>query len=254
MARLLTADTGPLADFSDWFTGIELAGRLLHALTLTGGLTRGLRAVLAHHIVFAWNRLGLTYSEQHFLTDPAREAIMGTTHAAAADHLRDTLVDRLREQGAVRTEAVEAALRAVPRELFVPHVALETAYADEPIYTKTDATGMSISAASQPTIVALQLEQLAVRPGQRVLEAGAGTGVNAAYLADLVGEQGHVITIDVDDDIVAGARKALTSAAVTNVEVVLGDSAVGYAQCAPYDRIIATVGVGDLPLAWLDQL
>lgn len=256
VARLLTADphSGLLAAYSSWVTGIEAAGRRLHALSLTGRLTRGLRAVLSHHIIFAWNRLGLTYTEQHLLTELAREAIMGTTVDTTTDRLRNALVERLRDQGTVITAPVEAALLAVPREVFVPHVPLESAYADEPIYTKLDADGVSISAASQPTIVALQLEQLAVRSGHRVLEAGAGTGVNAAYLAHLAGEHGHVTAIDVDDDIVTGARVSLAAAGVKNVAVLLGDGAAGHPAGAPYDRIIATVGIGDLPLAWLDQL
>ncbi|MGN9813430.1 methyltransferase domain-containing protein [Micromonospora sp. BQ11] len=91
---------------------------------------------------------------------------------------------------------------------------LEQAYADSPVYTKTDGRGASISAASQPRIVAMMLEQLDARPGHRVMEAGAGTGYNAALLAAIVGDTGRVVTIDVDDDLVEGARKHLAAAGV----------------------------------------
>jgi protein-L-isoaspartate(D-aspartate) O-methyltransferase len=164
------------------------------------------------------------------------------------------LTDRLRQAGIIRTPAVEAAIRAVPRHLFLPGVPLEQAYADNPIYTKHDAAGASISAASQPGIVATMLEQLAPAPGDRILEIGAGTGYNAALLATMVDEAGRVIAIDVDEDLVDGARKHLVAAGISNAEIVLGDGALGYAEAAPYDRAIATVGAYEVPTVWLDQL
>jgi protein-L-isoaspartate(D-aspartate) O-methyltransferase len=171
-----------------------------------------------------------------------------------ADRLRDALVDQLAAAGTVRVPAVEAALRAVPRHVFVPDASLPRAYADDVVQTKLDADGVPISAASQPSIVAVMLEQLAVEPGDRVLEIGAGTGYNAALLAHLAGEDGSVVTLDVDDDIVHGARVALAQAGYPDVSVIRGDGALGYAPSAPYDRIIATVGARDIPLAWQDQL
>lgn len=100
----------------------------------------------------------------------------------------------------------------------------------------------------------MMLEQLDVQPGQKILELGAGTGFNAGLLGYLVGETGHVTTIDVDEDIVAGARGGLAAAGIHNVEVILGDGAVGHTPNAPYDRIEATVGAHGVPHAWLDQL
>ncbi|MDT3395295.1 methyltransferase, FxLD system [Streptomyces sp. B1866] len=172
---------------------------------------------------------------------------------ASAAELRGKLADRLRGQP-VRTPAVEAALRGVPRHLFLPGVPLEAAYADEPVYTKQDGSGASISAASQPRIVAMMLEQLQLGPGHRVLELGAGTGYNAALMAAIAGETGRVTTVDVDEDLVEGARKNLAAAGVATVDVVLGDGAHGHPEAAPYDRIIATVGAYETPMAWLDQL
>jgi protein-L-isoaspartate(D-aspartate) O-methyltransferase len=94
----------------------------------------------------------------------------------------------------------------------------------------------------------MMLEQLAVRPVDSVLEIGAGTGYNAALLATLTGPGGHVTTIDVDDDLVDGARRHLAAAGITNVNVVLG-----FPPAAPFDKIIATVGAFEVPAAWLDQ-
>ncbi|WP_046766809.1 methyltransferase, FxLD system [Jiangella alkaliphila] len=168
--------------------------------------------------------------------------------------LRRRLADRLRSTGAARTAPVDAALGEVPRHLFLPNVPIEQAYSDQPVATKHDAAGAAISAASEPTIVTTMLEQLGVEPGHRILEIGAGTGYNAALLAHLTGDHGHVTTMDVDEDIVTAARAHLAAAGVGNVTVRLGDGALGHPDAAPYDRIIATVGAWDLPVTWRRQL
>ncbi|TDC61969.1 methyltransferase, FxLD system [Streptomyces hainanensis] len=177
-----------------------------------------------------------------------------TCHETDAERLRDALVDRIRADGHARASAVEDALRTVPRHLFVPDASLGDAYANAPVHIKYGGDGRSISCASQPGVVALMLDQLDVRPGDRVLELGAGSGYNAALLAHLVGEAGHVITLDVDDDLVEGARAHLAAAGISDVRVVTRDGALGYVEGAPYERIIATVGAHGVPHAWLRQL
>ncbi|MGW4799130.1 methyltransferase domain-containing protein [Nonomuraea sp. NPDC004297] len=149
---------------------------------------------------------------------------------------------------------VAAAMLAVPRHLFVPGVEPEAAYRDEPIVTKRDAEGRPISSSSQPAIMATMLGQLGVRPGHRVLEIGAGTGYNAALLARLAGPGGRVVSLDLDADIVQRAREHLSTAGAGGVEVRCLDGAGGCPELAPYDRLIATVGVWDLAPAWLAQL
>ncbi|HEY0696468.1 MAG TPA: methyltransferase, FxLD system [Micromonospora sp.] len=183
------------------------------------------------------------------------DAMSGTADADDdPERLRQALVDELRGHGVLWSPAVEAALRAVPRHLFVPAVPVRAAYANDVVPTKRDERGLAVSAASQPSIVALMLEQAEVRPGQRVLEIGAGTGYNAALLAYLVGGTGSVTTVDVDADIVEGARTALAHAGYGRVDVVPGDGALGHPAGAPYDLVIATVGAWDVPAAWLAQL
>ncbi|MFD9441025.1 methyltransferase, FxLD system [Streptomyces sp. NPDC060006] len=287
MRKLMTADAhslcrpgGPLHAHEEWVTAFERAGATLADLAGRGALTRGLRAVIAHHVIFHANRAGLLRDDQSALSHIAREVVMGTsdntaspdvanagvdsvsvvntdtiaTPAADAERLRNALVDQLRTDGHARTTAVEAALRTVPRHVFVPEASLEDAYANAPVHIKYDTDGTSISCASQPGVVALMLDQLDVQPGGRVLELGAGTGYNAGLLAHLVGESGHVTTLDVDDDLVDGARAHLAAAGITNVQAVTRDGALGYAEGAPYDRIIATVGAHGVPHAWLRQL
>ena len=159
------------------------------------------------------------------------------------------MVERLQGLGLASDAAVAEAMRTVPRHRFVPD-----AYANTPVHVKHTADGTSISCASQPSVVARMLDQLDVGPGHRILELGTGTGYNAALLAHLVGSTGRVTTIDVDDDLVEGARAHLGAAGYRHVDTVLGDGALGHPEAAPYDRIIATVGAHAIPQEWLDQL
>ena len=122
----------------------------------------------------------------------------------AADRARARLVDGMRDSGRLCSAAVEEAFRAVPRHLFLPGVPLARAYADEAVATQA-VDGVTTSSASQPSMMAIMLAQLDLRPGHRVLEIGAGTGYNAALMARLVGPQGHVVSVDIDADLVDGA-------------------------------------------------
>jgi protein-L-isoaspartate(D-aspartate) O-methyltransferase len=132
------------------------------------------------------------------------------------------LVDCLKAGGSLRAAAVEAAFRSVPRHVFLPDVAIENVYTDRAFPTK-HADGRPISSSSQPAIMAIMLEQLGLQPGQRVLEIGAGTGYNAALMAQIVGPGGHVVTIDIDDDLVLLARQHLATAGFDRVDVRCAD-------------------------------
>ncbi|WP_243726038.1 methyltransferase domain-containing protein [Actinomadura rubrisoli] len=96
------------------------------------------------------------------------------------------------------------------------------------------------------------LDALALRPGMRVLEVGTGTGYNAALLAELTGAE-NVTTVEVDPSLADHARRALEDAGYP-VTVVTGDGMRGYRHNAPYDRIIVTAAVREVPYAWVEQL
>ena len=98
------------------------------------------------------------------------------------------------------------------------------------------------------------LQQLRVEPGMRVLEIGAGTGYNAALLAELVGPSGAVTTVDIGEEIAAEARGRLASAGYPRVAVIAADGAAGWPPNAPYDRIELSVGASDITPAWYEQL
>jgi protein-L-isoaspartate(D-aspartate) O-methyltransferase len=149
---------------------------------------------------------------------------------------------------------VAGALRSVPRHLFLPGVPPEKAYSDEAIVTKRGPDGLPVSSSSQPALMATMLDQLALVPGHRVLEIGAGTGYNAALIRHIVGPSGNVVSIDIDQDTVEAAREHLAAAGYPDITVLCRDGAEGAAEHAPFDRLIATVGLSDVSPAWLAQL
>lgn len=171
---------------------------------------------------------------------------------------RNDLADELVSKGYLRTATVEAAFRAVPRHLFVPEVGSERAYRDEVIPIEVPGGGEEVtSSASQPAIVAQMLEQLAVEPGDRILEVGAATGYNAALMAHLVGEGGHVVTVEIEEPLARRASESLAAVLAEgfgSVEVVNADGGLGHPQGAPYDRIIVTAAAPDIVPAWREQL
>ncbi|HYW52907.1 MAG TPA: methyltransferase domain-containing protein [Dongiaceae bacterium] len=169
------------------------------------------------------------------------------------DELRRQLVRQLRERGAVRTERVGAAFARVPRHVFVPDVPAEDVYLDRSIAVKLQ-NGVPVSSSSQPAIMAEMIEMLALGGGEHVLEIGAGTGYNAAVLAEIVGPAGSVVTIDVDDELLRAARRHLDDAGYPQVRTVCADGVHGDPSAAPFDRIVATVGVDAIPAAWIAQL
>lgn len=173
--------------------------------------------------------------------------------ARAALVARTALVDALTASGRIRSPAVEDAFRSVPRHLFLPDATLDTAYADDAIAVQR-VEGVATSSASQPSMVAIMLEQLDLRPGMRVLEIGAGTGWNAALMARIVGPTGAVTTVDIDPHLVDSAGRHLAAAGVTDVRLRSGDGVLGVPDGAPYDRIVLTVGSDDVWPAWIEQL
>jgi protein-L-isoaspartate(D-aspartate) O-methyltransferase len=174
--------------------------------------------------------------------------------------LRRKLVEKLKLSGVLTDPRVEAAMITVPRHTFAPWLTLERAYANEAhaLPGACHVPGASFespaSTISQPAAVALMLQEADLKPGQNVLEIGAGSGYNAALIAQIVGPRGRVTTLDIEGWVVASARTHLAAAGVTNVKVVLQDGGLGFAPHAPYDRIVATVGAWEIPPAWFDQL
>ncbi|WP_329430154.1 methyltransferase, FxLD system [Streptomyces anthocyanicus] len=282
MRRLMNADAAlrPAAEpgWVERVVAFEDAGRCLRRLAADGRLIRGIRGVIAHHAIFAFNRAGVSADVQaatallgRHVAFSTGEGDVSTRTSAPADpslprmetsvtpvtdpsQLCEALAQRLVDSGHLRSKAAIDAFRTTDRHAFLPGVDLESAYKEDAVPIKHDEHGEMISCISAPSIVATQLEQLGAQPGHKVLEAGAATGYNAALLGKIVSPGGQVWTLDVDQDLVAGASRHLAEAGVDNATVVMADGAAGLPEHAPYDRIIFTVGAGDVPVKILDQL
>jgi protein-L-isoaspartate(D-aspartate) O-methyltransferase len=199
----------------------------------------------------------------------------------AARAARERLVAALRATGALRSPAVARAFQTVPRHRLLEEFwtvprrerpwagpsgpgrridpqrpdadVLALAYLDDALITRVR-DGRPTSSTSQPSLMAHMLEALALRPGMRVLEIGAGIGYNAALLAEIVGDQRLVTSVDIDADLVAQAQRLLAAAGYGDITVVAGDGSDGWAARGPYDRIVATVECPDVAPAWVSQL
>lgn len=167
--------------------------------------------------------------------------------------LQRRLVDELIEKKFIKTREVEEAFLTVQRHLFLPGVDLEKVYSNTAIVTKWDGK-IPLSSSSEPAVYAIMLEQLELKEGLKILEIGAGTGFNAALMAQITSEKGKVITVDIDKDITDSARVNLNGAGFSHVNAICKDGSSGYAPEAPYDRIIITAGVWDINPEWFNQL
>ncbi|MGW5512592.1 methyltransferase, FxLD system [Streptomyces albogriseolus] len=178
---------------------------------------------------------------------------MTVNQTPTADQLRNRLVDEILAEHRMPAD-VERAMRTVPRDAFLPGLDLKNAYTDQAVTIKDNpGKPLPLSCASVPSVVAMMLEQLDARTADDVLEIGAGTGYNAALLAELA-NRGSVTTVDIDPDVALHARTRLNANGYEHVTVIERDGLLGAPENAPYDRIIATVGVWDIPATWWDQL
>ncbi|RFU40839.1 methyltransferase domain-containing protein [Actinomadura logoneensis] len=182
-------------------------------------------------------------------------------------------------------EAWAEAAHAVPRERFIPAVALVGALPDDPaswidrdldpagwlraVYSDVaigvqlndgaldikdkpgDPFAVATSSCSAPSLVFAMLELLAPAKGDVVLEIGTGTGWTAGLLASLLGENG-VVSVEIDPAIAAQARANLQSVGLMP-SVIVGDGALGHPERAPYDRVHVTCGVTRIPYEWVGQ-
>jgi len=145
----------------------------------------------------------------------------------------------------VRDPRVLAAMRDVPRHLFVPPDLQRQAYADRPLPIGDDQT------ISQPYIVALMTELARPRASDRALEVGTGSGYQAAVLSRLVS---HVYTVEIVEPLARGAEQRLKKLGYANVTVRAGDGYAGWPDMAPFDIIMVTAAPDHVPAPLVAQL
>jgi protein-L-isoaspartate(D-aspartate) O-methyltransferase len=160
---------------------------------------------------------------------------------------RAKMVEDLRGDGYLRSDAVIAAMGKVERHLFVPDEMRESAYEDCP---QPIGFNQTISA---PHMVAIMTELLDVQPASRILEIGTGSGYQAAILSELA-HRGKVVTVERVPELVEHVRKVFSSGGYVNVDVRIGDGSLGFPEYAPYDRIIVTAAAPAVPPSLVRQL
>lgn len=151
---------------------------------------------------------------------------------------------QLRARGISDPRVLDAFLR-VPRHEFIPEPYRDRAYDDHPLPIGDAQT------ISQPYIVAIMLEALELKPTDKVLEVGTGSGYVTALLAELTAQ---VYSVERHPALAAEAQRALTTLGYTNVEIVIGDGTAGLPAYAPYDAIIVSAATSEVPPALVSQL
>lgn len=159
--------------------------------------------------------------------------------------LRRRMVDLQLRDRSIVDERVLGAMARVLRHEFAPEPYRTQAYEDHPLPI---AEGQTIS---QPYIVALMLEALALSASDKVLEVGTGSGYVTALLAEMVSQ---VISIERHEVLADSARNLLGAMGYANVRIIVGDGSRGFPESAPYDAILVSAAAPELPQQLVDQL
>lgn len=140
------------------------------------------------------------------------------------------------------------AFKDVDRSIFVHDEFKPFAYEDTPLPLLRGKT------ISQPTTVMIMTSALELKPGEKILEVGTGSGYQAAIIAKILGDKGKVVTTEVIPELVVESRKNLKKAGIKNVVVIEQDGTKGILDEAPFDKIIITAACAKLPDPLIDQL
>jgi protein-L-isoaspartate(D-aspartate) O-methyltransferase len=168
----------------------------------------------------------------------------------------DKLIDNLVKQGIIRTPKIAQVLHTIPRSKFLPPDTQAYSCQDTPLNI---GFGQSISA---PHMVAIINEALKLAVGHKVLEVGSGSGWQAATMSELVtsiesprSEWGHIFTVEIIPALADQSRKNIRNTGYGDrVTIINADGSKGYPEKAPYDRIVVTAAVPDIPPPLLEQL
>ena len=158
---------------------------------------------------------------------------------------REAMIERQIASRGIRDPKILEAFRSVPREEFLSGEYRDLAYGDHPLPIEA---GQTIS---QPYIVALMIQAAEIKPGDQVLEVGAGSGYAAAVMSRIAGQ---VTAIERQPDLVKVAQERMQRLGLDNVRIVEGDGTRGWEPEAPYDAILAAASGSHVPPQWVEQL
>ena len=158
---------------------------------------------------------------------------------------REAMVERQIESRGITDPKILEAFRAVPREAFISEEYADLAYGDHPLRIEA---GQTIY---QPYIVALMIKAAEIKPGDKVLEVGAGSGYAAAVISRIAGK---VVAIERQRELVKIAQQRIARLGYDNVKIVEGDGTRGCPEEAPFDAILAAASGSHLPPQWVEQL
>lgn len=163
----------------------------------------------------------------------------------------EDLVNFLIKDGYLKSPLVIDAFKKIDRGNFVTQENKGMAYENTALPIGKKQT------ISQPLVVAFMLELLEPKAGERVLEIGSGSGWNTALIAELIGENGKIFSVERIEELHNFAKNNLGKYGFAEkgiIELILGDGSRGYEAGAPYDRIIAAASAEEIPQTWKDQL
>ncbi len=163
--------------------------------------------------------------------------------------MNSALVRYLVDSGKLKTPKIIEAFEKVPRHLFVTQEHINEAYIDEPLPLIEGTT------IPQPSVMAIMLEELELKEGDKVLEIGTGSGWGTALISYCVGSKGLVISLEGDMFVAGFAKKNLQKIkGVENIEIFIADGSGGYERRSPYDKIIYGTAMPNIPINVLRQL
>lgn len=178
--------------------------------------------------------------------------ILSLTHCQNKKNPADSLAQAKKEMieqqlkwRQINNAAVLKAMEKVPREKFVPESLASLAYSDRPLPIGEEQT------ISEPYVVAFMTQALELKPTDKVLEIGTGSGYQAAILAELAHE---IYTIEILPDLAAAAEKRLATLGYQNIHVKAGDGYLGWPEQSPFDAIVLTASPDRVPQPLMDQL
>lgn len=161
------------------------------------------------------------------------------------------LIDSLIEQEWLKTSRIIEAFKKIKRIDFLPEDMKDLAELNEAL---SIGYGQTIS---QPLVVAFMLELLQPKPGEKVLDIGAGSGWTSALLSEIVGDKGKVIALEIIPKLVEFGRKNISQYNFIEkgiAEFICADGSQGYQKEAPWDKILCSAEAPEVPPAWKDQL